>query len=656
MKIGQISKLITLILIVVMSGFGIAVSWSLNHLNDAFSMVEFFGQQKDRIYGDIDQPIFNYLSSGEATLLTDIDRQLSGLKSDIESNAKLSAAVKQSLIGMLDDLERSTLPELRAAGKLADPQVLLINNEQQLSAHLQKLLNYVDQAHAASLIDKQKYLAAIAQTQSALQNLSRARQSYFSARKQASGDTIQHQLQQTNSAAESLEHLPLLGVMKAQSSDDQAFTLGNASAEAKSEDMALEPLAEIRSLLNRYGKELANAQAILQQKLASQTSVNQQMQAFQRQLLTLEHEITEEYQHFERWLYAIVALCMLLIAVVCILMLLVKRHLANLISLVGGHVDKLANGDLSTTLALESRITEINQLKISLQKLHDYFNLLIRNINQETAVLGRYGETIVQGAENLESIIADQQRATETAAGQMAQLSSSFRNVAQNAVDSQSATAEAQQLIEQGVERMNHAHGQVSALAKVMDETANALQLLQQDANAIEGVLGVIQGFTEQTNLLALNAAIEAARAGEHGRGFAVVADEVRKLAAHTAASANQIRALVEKLNRATRNTVALMDHQQASARDTTEAVQDVHQAFAGIKHSVSDISEKSVQIASASTRQSQTVESIAESFVQTAALARRTTDEAQNNKTSAQALSEVSENLHRLVAQFGVE
>lgn len=618
-------------------------------------MVEFFGQQKDKIANEINQPIFSYLHSGEATLLTDIDRNLDTLKTDIEANTALSVTVKTALLEILGDVRQTTLPEMTAAGKLSEPQILLINNEQQLSSHLQSLLNYVEKANAAGANDKLAYLAAIAQTQTALQNLARVRQNSFSARNQSASDPTPHYLQQLATAATALEHLPLLGVMKTQASDDSVFTLGNAATESKAEDMAIEPLSEIRSLLKRYAKELDNAKNIVKQKQISQENTARQMATFQEKLLALESDITREYQYFERLLYTIMIVCMLFIVAISLLMLLVKRHLAEVISRVSRYVDNLANGDLSAQLVLHSRIAEINQLKSALLKLHDYFNLLIRNINEETAVLGRYGGTIVHVAENLEQIIASQQQATEEAAQQMAELSNSVRLVAQNAVDSQSATAQAQHLIELGVEHMNHTHKQVSKLAQVMDETAGSLQLLQQDASAIEGVLGVIQGFTEQTNLLALNAAIEAARAGEHGRGFAVVADEVRKLASHTATSANQIQSLVDKLNRATKNTVALMINQQSAAKTTTEAVQDVNQAFAGIRHAVSKISDKSIEIASASTQQSQAAERIAGGFVQTAALARQTTDEAQNNKASAKALSQVSDNLQRLVVQFGV-
>lgn len=654
MKINQILRLVTVALTAILVGFVFAVSWSLRHLNDAYQTVEFFGQQKDIIYIQVNQPIFAYLASGEATLLPTIARNLQTLKSEIEQNPRLSPAVRSPFLKMLGTLQDSTLPELAAAGKLADPQVLLINNEQQMAGHLQKLLDYVDQARQAPQSDRLAYLQNISQLQSALQNLSKLRQSYFS-HQAAGGDAFDRYLQALSAGSATLAKLPLLGVLTSDTGEEELFSLGSAADKNRQEDMAVEPIAEFGSLLGRYGKELDNARRLTQQKRDSRDKINRQMQDFQADLQALATEVTAGYQYYERALYLTIAVCLLFIVAISVLMMLLKRHLSRIIGQISGHIDSLADGDLRTRFALSSRIAEVKHSQSALEKLHDYFNLLIRNINQESSALKQYGGNIVGVAHNLESIIAEQQEATEFAARQMAELSKSFRGVAENAAESQNATTLSQGLIEQGVQHMSQTNDKVVGLAKVIDDSAAALQLLQQDASAIAGVLDMIQGFAEQTNLLALNAAIEAARAGEHGRGFAVVADEVRRLAANTAHSANQIQALVDKLNKATHNTVSLMNNQQLAAAEASQAVQQVHDAFEGIKSSIDSIYQKSVEIASAAKQQSQATEQIAGNFVQTAGLAKQSTEAAQKNKRSASSLTVVSDNLHRLVEQFKV-
>lgn len=653
MKIQQISKLVTLSLVLVLIGFGAAVSWSLNHLNQAFKTVEFFGQQKDRIYSDINQPVYAYLYSGDTTLLSDLESNLDRLINDQQANDSLSETVKDSLARMLADIRQTALPELAAAGKLANPQLLLLNNEKQVAAHLQTLLNYVELAENAPADRQRAYLLRIGQAQSALQSLSRVRQRYFSDPNPGTPDSIHSYLRQLVVSATALEQLPLLGVEKTQADDDRMFTLGDTGPQAKAEDMALEPLAEMHSLLQRYEKDLDNARNIVNNKLNTQVDINQQMQAFNQKLQTLQHAINSEYQYYEQMLYGIMAICLLLIVLASGLMLAAKQHLALVISQITDYLDKLANGDLSSSIALKSGVTEIKQLETSLKKLHDYFKLLIHNIDREISAVAEFGGNIERVARSLNSIIADQQQATEMAAWQMNDLSKSFKAVAGNAAESQTSTTAAQNLIEQGVGHISHTNRQVSDLAQVINNTAEALLLLQRDAKAIEGVLGMIQGFAEQTNLLALNAAIEAARAGEHGRGFAVVADEVRNLAGNTAQSASQIQSLVEKLGKATHSTVELMTAQQKAADQTTQAVRQVDTIFIGIKQSIELIYRKSSQIAEATVEQLQVTEQLAHNFENTANLSKQTTAAAQTNIVSASSLAGVCDNLRQLIVKF---
>lgn len=656
MRISRIAKTVSVVLVIVLLGFSAAIVWSLQHLNRSFGSVEFFTRQKDHLYTTVTLPAFSYLANGDVALISALEKNLQQTAQQLAEDATLPERMKQPFSALLEEVRASIVVELVSAGKLADPQILLINNEQQIAKNLQLLADYVDSAEAASSADRQRYWRLLVKSHSVLSNLARARQSFFASGKDASLEYLKRNHQQLLGLLDNWQQLPLLGVLKSQAREADDLELGLPSRrETQAQDRGEEPIAEINSLIQRYGKELSNAQQFVAQKQEVRQKVGQRLQEFQQKLIELEAEITADYQIYERSLYLIVGGFVVLLCLISLLSIVLKLHLAKITSEISDYIDKLANGDLRSRFSMQSRISEINYLQQSLTKLHDYFDRLIGNINQQSSVLNNYGQNIRQVAQSLESIIADQQQATELAAFQMNQLSASFKGVAQNAVESQASTTVARQLIDQGVEQMQGTHLQVMALAGVMDETAQALQLLQQDASAIEGVLGVIQGFTEQTNLLALNAAIEAARAGEHGRGFAVVADEVRKLASHTANSAEQIRSLVDKLNRATRTTVGLMTSQQAAARNTTQAVEQIYNNFGGIKQSMGDIFSQSHNIAAASQQQSIVSQQIADNFVHVTQLARQTTSEAQNNRLSANAIAEVNHNLKQLIAQFKV-
>ena len=157
MTIKHISKLVSLMLVVIIMGFAGAVTWSLNHLNHAFGSVEFFGQQKDKIFTRVSQPIFSYLLTGEATILGDVKDTLNQIKTEVGAGTNLSASMQTPFVELIDELQKTTLIDLIAAGKLANPETLLIHNERQLSQNLYKLLLYVEEAKSSALPKKQLY-------------------------------------------------------------------------------------------------------------------------------------------------------------------------------------------------------------------------------------------------------------------------------------------------------------------------------------------------------------------------------------------------------------------------------------------------------------------------------------------------------------------
>jgi two-component system chemotaxis sensor kinase CheA len=391
MTIKHISKLVSLTLAVIIIGFAVAVSWSLKHLNQAFASVEFFGQQKDKIFTQVSQPIFNYLLTGEATILGNVEQTLNQIKTEVEGRANLSVSLQAPFIGLIDDLQQNTMPELTAAGKLADPQALLINNERQLSQQLQKLLSYVKEAQSAPQPKKQLYLKVVGDSQAALINLARARQSFFTSRQPMSPDNINRPLQELIVLAGELKKLPLLGVMKQKQAASEVLSFNEETASTQPEDKAIEPIGEIPSLLQHYSKDMALALRITQDKITGQAKVNQQLGNLQQRLLALEAELTSEYQHYEHVMFIIMAVCSLLIVS------------AVLICIVGGARILRRVSDLESTM---SNIAQTSDLSLRAEASHhDEIGSMARSFNSMVEQLQETSKLVRQKINDIQTML-----------------------------------------------------------------------------------------------------------------------------------------------------------------------------------------------------------------------------------------------------------
>ncbi len=391
MTIKHISKLVSLTLAVIIIGFAVAVSWSLNHLNQAFASVEFFGQQKDKIFTQVSQPMLNYLLTGEATIIGDVERTLNQIKTEVEGRANLSASLQAPFTGLIDDLQQNTMPELTAAGKLADPQALLINNEKQLSQHLQKLLSYVKEAHKAPQAKQQLYLKLVGESQATLINLARARQSFFTSRKQVSPDNINRPLQELIVLADEFKKLPLLGVMKQESAASDVLSFDEKTEAKQPEDKAIEPISEIPSLLQHYSKDMELALRITQDKITGQAKVKQQLDNLQQRLLTLEAELTGEYQHYEHLMFIIMAACSLLIIS------------AVLICIFGGaRILRRVSGLES----IMSKIAHTSDLSLRAEALHnDEIGSMARSFNSMVEQLQETSKLVKQKINDIQTML-----------------------------------------------------------------------------------------------------------------------------------------------------------------------------------------------------------------------------------------------------------
>ncbi|RMR10211.1 Methyl-accepting chemotaxis protein [Pseudomonas syringae pv. primulae] len=343
-----------------------------------------------------------------------------------------------------------------------------------------------------------------------------------------------------------------------------------------------------------------------------------------------------------------------IVVVMIILVLVIARSIVDPLRKTVTVMANIASGESDLTRRLETNgRDELTELAQHYNTFSGKLQRVLTELQSSATALGESSHSMGSNAEQAHAHSQQQAQQMELVATAINEVTHGVQDVARNAEHAASEMRDAQAQAKQGQVNIGSSLRQIDLLSTTIEQAVDVMRTLSNESTQIGSVLDVISSIAEQTNLLALNAAIEAARAGEQGRGFAVVADEVRLLAQRTQKSTAEIQSMIENLQTHSESAVKVIGETSRASRLTIEQANQAGESLTSISLALTNLGELNASIASATLQQAHVVEDINQNVIVAAGLAQKTAKEAELSSAASLELSDLSEELNGLVRQF---
>jgi len=329
-----------------------------------------------------------------------------------------------------------------------------------------------------------------------------------------------------------------------------------------------------------------------------------------------------------------------------------SKQVSTLMNEIQKNLHAMSEGDLNIHVN-ENRAGEVGIISKTINNFSNQLKFMVDEMKGASNELSNASIQLHTLTDETAENALHQKNETELIASAANEMTNTANNIVNSAHTAAEATERANKQATAGTAKSNQALNSISQLVNNLGHASKVIHNLENESSNIGGVLDVIRGISDQTNLLALNAAIEAARAGEQGRGFAVVADEVRTLASRTQESTDQIKNLIDSLQAGSNDAVKVMGDALIQVNENSEHVKEVSNALGDIASEVSSINQILIEMSSASEAQNQSAQQINKNILSIRSLAEKTTEGTENIRAAETNLETVAGNLQQIIEHF---